>query len=101
MRAAAALLLAAGVLCLVGGRAASASPDFDYPAAFNFGDSNSDTGGMAAASGLNIALPEGHTYFRRPTGRLSDGRLVIDFIGNSQIGPFESCLGRVLGSRFD
>ncbi|XP_073353825.1 uncharacterized protein [Aegilops tauschii subsp. strangulata] len=25
---------------------------------FNFGDSNSDTGGMAAASSLNIALPE-------------------------------------------
>jgi hypothetical protein len=50
---------------------------------FNFGDSNSDTGGMAAASGLNIALPEGRTYFRRPTGRLTDGRLVIDFICES------------------
>ncbi|BAS71908.1 Os01g0329900, partial [Oryza sativa Japonica Group] len=50
---------------------------------FNFGDSNSDTGGMAAAMGLNIALPEGRTYFRRPTGRISDGRLVIDFICQS------------------
>jgi hypothetical protein len=50
---------------------------------FNFGDSNSDTGGMAAANGLNIALPEGRTYFRRPTGRLTDGRLVIDFICES------------------
>jgi hypothetical protein len=47
---------------------------------FNFGDSNSDTGGMAAVNGMNINLPEGRTFFRRPTGRLSDGRLVIDFI---------------------
>jgi hypothetical protein len=52
---------------------------------FNFGDSNSDTGGMAAANGMNIALPEGRTFFRRPTGRLTDGRLVIDFICESPI----------------
>lgn len=50
------------------------------PVLFNFGDSNSDTGGMAAVNGMNINLPEGRTFFRRPTGRLSDGRLVIDFI---------------------
>jgi len=48
---------------------------------FNFGDSNSDTGGMAAVNGMNLNLPEGRTFFRRPTGRLSDGRLVIDFLG--------------------
>ena len=47
---------------------------------FNFGDSNSDTGGMAAVNGMNLNLPEGRTFFRRPTGRISDGRLVIDFI---------------------
>jgi hypothetical protein len=50
---------------------------------FNFGDSNSDTGGMAAVNGMNIQLPEGRTFFRRPSGRLSDGRLVIDFICES------------------
>lgn len=47
---------------------------------FNFGDSNSDTGGVAAAGGIHIMPPEGRTYFRRPTGRLSDGRVIIDFI---------------------
>jgi hypothetical protein len=47
---------------------------------FNFGDSNSDTGGVAAAGGIRIMPPEGRTYFRRPTGRLSDGRVIIDFI---------------------
>jgi hypothetical protein len=47
---------------------------------FNFGDSNSDTGGVAAAGGINIMPPEGRTYFGHPTGRLSDGRVIIDFI---------------------
>lgn len=47
---------------------------------FNFGDSNSDTGGVAAAGGIRIMPPEGRTYFGRPTGRLSDGRVIIDFI---------------------
>ena len=46
---------------------------------FNFGDSNSDTGGVAAAGGIRIMPPEGRTYFRCPTGRLSDGRVIIDF----------------------
>jgi len=47
---------------------------------FNFGDSNSDTGGVAAAGGIRIMPPEGRTYFHHPTGRLSDGRVIIDFI---------------------
>ena len=54
--------------------------DCHFPAVFNFGDSNSDTGGVAAAGGINIALPEGRTHFGHPTGRLSDGRVIIDFI---------------------
>jgi len=55
---------------------------------FNFGDSNSDTGGMAAVNGMNLNLPEGRTFFRRPTGRLSDGRLVIDFICECSLRAF-------------
>jgi len=50
---------------------------------FNFGDSNSDTGGVAAAGGIRIMPPEGRTYFHHPTGRLSDGRVILDFICES------------------
>ncbi|KAL6850080.1 hypothetical protein ACP4OV_020707 [Aristida adscensionis] len=67
---------------------------------FNFGDSNSDTGGMAAVNGMNIELPEGRTFFRRPTGRLSDGRLVIDFICESLHTPYLSPYLKALGADF-
>jgi len=53
----------------------------NFPAIFNFGDSNSDTGGLAAAF-VQPPPPYGETYFNRPAGRFSDGRLIIDFIGN-------------------
>ncbi|KAK0580789.1 hypothetical protein LWI29_006282 [Acer saccharum] len=50
------------------------------PILINFGDSNSDTGGILAGTGLPIGLPHGITFFHRGTGRLGDGRLVIDFL---------------------
>lgn len=50
-------------------------------AIFNFGDSNSDTGGFWAAFPAQSG-PFGMTYFKRPAGRASDGRVVIDFLGN-------------------
>lgn len=53
-----------------------------FPAIFNFGDSNSDTGGLSAAFG-QAPYPNGETFFRTPSGRYSDGRLIIDFIGIS------------------
>lgn len=55
----------------------------DFPAIFNFGASNADTGGLAAS--FFVAAPKspnGETYFHRPAGRFSDGRLIIDFLGN-------------------
>lgn len=51
-----------------------------FPAIFNFGDSNSDTGGFSAAFG-QAPPPNGETFFHSPAGRNSDGRLIIDFIG--------------------
>lgn len=56
----------------------------DFEAIFNFGDSNSDTGGFWAAFPAQ-AGPFGMTYFKRPVGRATDGRLIIDFLGKSLI----------------
>jgi hypothetical protein len=65
---------AAGFSCRPGAR----------PVVFNFGDSNSDTGGMAAAKGWHITPPEGRAFFHHPTGRFCDGRLIIDFLCESR-----------------
>ncbi|KAG8068822.1 hypothetical protein GUJ93_ZPchr0005g14363 [Zizania palustris] len=72
------LVTAAAVICL--GGAAEASSEFNYPAVFNFGDSNSDTGGRVAAGFESIAPPYGSTFFGSPSGRFCDGRLIIDFL---------------------
>ncbi|XP_062083483.1 GDSL esterase/lipase At1g09390 [Humulus lupulus] len=53
------------------------------PVIFNFGDSNSDTGGLVAGLGFTVSLPNGRVFFNRSTGRLSDGRLIIDFLCQS------------------
>ncbi|KQK07359.1 GDSL esterase/lipase At1g09390 [Brachypodium distachyon] len=64
---------------------------------FNFGDSNSDTGGVAAIMGIRIASPEGRAFFHHPTGRLSDGRVVLDFIcetlNTHHLSPYMKPLG--------
>ncbi|KZV15267.1 hypothetical protein F511_27549 [Dorcoceras hygrometricum] len=49
---------------------------------YNFGDSNSDTGSFSAAL-LPVASPNGRTFFGKPSGRFSDGRLIIDFIAEN------------------
>ncbi|KAF5196637.1 GDSL esterase/lipase [Thalictrum thalictroides] len=64
------------------------STDFSSPAIFNFGDSNSDTGGLAAGVAYPLGLPNGETHFHKPSGRLCDGRLIIDFLMNSLELPF-------------
>ena len=56
---------------------------------FNFGDSNSDTGSLPAAFGFYLGPPAGRRFFHRQTGRWSDGRLYIDFIGKYYSLRFE------------
>ncbi|KAG5604799.1 hypothetical protein H5410_026291 [Solanum commersonii] len=72
--------------------AAKSKSSCDFPAVFNFGDSNSDTGGLSAAFG-QAGPPAGETYFGTPAGRYCDGRLVIDFIGIPHLSAFLDALG--------
>ncbi|XP_047326249.1 GDSL esterase/lipase At1g09390-like [Impatiens glandulifera] len=58
------------------------------PVIFNFGDSNSDTGGFAAAHGLIFGFPLGRNFFNGVTYRLCDGRLLIDFLCESLKTPY-------------
>ncbi|XP_074592488.1 GDSL esterase/lipase LIP-4-like [Curcuma longa] len=69
-------------------------------AVFNFGDSNSDTGAYSAGFGIQFSLPEGRTFFHRPSGRLCDGRLVIDFLRESINASYLSPYLESLGSDF-
>ncbi|GFZ06135.1 GDSL-like Lipase/Acylhydrolase superfamily protein [Actinidia rufa] len=63
-----------------------------YTSIISFGDSLADTGNLlrllensSSDQPPPFSLPPyGKTYFHRPTGRFSDGRLVIDFIGKTQ-----------------
>ncbi|KAH7676947.1 GDSL lipase/esterase protein [Dioscorea alata] len=66
----------------------SFSIEFNYPTVFNFGDSNYDTGIRIAAGLKEINPPYGETYFLRPSGRFSDGRLIIDFLMDEMDMPF-------------
>jgi hypothetical protein len=50
-----------------------------YPAIYNFGDSNSDTGAVYATF-TSVQPPNGISFFGSLSGRASDGRLIIDYI---------------------
>ncbi|KAI4368140.1 hypothetical protein MLD38_016732 [Melastoma candidum] len=67
--------------------ASSAAPHRPYDSIFNFGDSLSDTGNFLRSGALAFPvigkLPYGETFFRRATGRCSDGRLIVDFIAEA------------------
>ncbi|KAL1204592.1 GDSL esterase/lipase [Cardamine amara subsp. amara] len=57
----------------------------NFKSIISFGDSIADTGNLLGLSDPNdlphvAFLPYGETFFHHPTGRFSDGRLIIDFI---------------------
>ncbi|KAL8159112.1 hypothetical protein V2J09_000649 [Rumex salicifolius] len=60
------------------------------PVIFNFGDSNSDTGGLAAGLGFPVNPPNGRSFFRRSTGRLSDGRQSLN---TKLLSPYMDSVG--------
>jgi len=82
------LLLACLALLALAVAAPRAAMAREYAAVFSFGDSLSDTGNLCV-DGIPDYLatarsPYGMTYFGYPTGRVSDGRVVIDFIGRQR-----------------
>uniref|UniRef100_A0A5B7BHY8 Putative Esterase isoform 2 n=1 Tax=Davidia involucrata TaxID=16924 RepID=A0A5B7BHY8_DAVIN len=83
----------------VGGEEVMGLQPGDIPAIYNFGDSNSDSGGIAAAF-FPMAAPCGETFFRRPVGRASDGRLIIDFIAEHLKLPYLSAYLDSIGTKF-
>uniref|UniRef100_A0A0C9S7M8 TSA: Wollemia nobilis Ref_Wollemi_Transcript_13169_1560 transcribed RNA sequence n=1 Tax=Wollemia nobilis TaxID=56998 RepID=A0A0C9S7M8_9CONI len=75
----------------------------NFPAIFNFGDSNSDTGTLHFVFPYNIEAenpPYGRTFFRRPANRYSDGRVSIDFFASALGLPFLSPYSQSVGSNF-
>uniref|UniRef100_A0A7N0VKJ0 Alpha-L-fucosidase n=1 Tax=Kalanchoe fedtschenkoi TaxID=63787 RepID=A0A7N0VKJ0_KALFE len=84
-----ALLLMSLLVLLLSNPASCLHAHCQIPAIFNFGDSNSDTGGLSAAFG-QAPYPNGETFFRSPAGRFSDGRLIIDFIAEGTGLPYLS-----------
>ncbi|CAL4978669.1 unnamed protein product [Urochloa decumbens] len=65
-----------------------------YHSIFSFGDSFADTGNNPAVFGWYSVFdpvmrpPYGTTFFGRPTGRNSDGRLILDFVAESLELPY-------------
>ncbi|XP_024029514.1 GDSL esterase/lipase At3g27950 isoform X1 [Morus notabilis] len=70
-----------------------------FPAVYNFGDSNSDTGAISAALS-EVLPPNGESFFGSPSGRFSDGRLVVDFIAEELKLPYLSPYLDSLGTDF-
>ncbi|KAK8671895.1 hypothetical protein V6N13_038478 [Hibiscus sabdariffa] len=66
-----------------------------FTSIFSFGDSMMDTGNLLAVSrsesrrlSSSAFPPNGCTFFHRPSGRLCDGRLIIDFLAEGLGVPF-------------
>ncbi|KAL9326896.1 hypothetical protein ACSQ67_007541 [Phaseolus vulgaris] len=83
------------LLCMIG----SSHTKCDFEAIFNFGDSNSDTGGFWAAFPAQ-SPPFGMTYFNKPVGRATDGRLILDFLAEALGLPFISPYLQSIGSDY-
>ncbi|XP_058100723.1 GDSL esterase/lipase At1g28570-like isoform X2 [Magnolia sinica] len=68
-----------------------------FTSIFSFGDSLTDTGNFLYIDNTsNIGnFPYGETYFHHPTGRCSDGRVLVDFIaqafGLPLLPPYLAC----------
>ncbi|KAF8032495.1 hypothetical protein BT93_D1415 [Corymbia citriodora subsp. variegata] len=87
------------VLVMMGMLSFSCYSKCEFKAIFNFGDSNTDTGGFYAAF-PGQTPPFGMTYFKRPSGRASDGRIIVDFLAQALGLPFLSPYLQSIGSDY-
>ncbi|KAJ1382782.1 SGNH hydrolase superfamily [Sesbania bispinosa] len=71
----------------------------EYPAIFNFGDSNSDTGAISAAF-TGVHPPNGQNFLGSLSGRACDGRLIIDFITKELKLPYLSAYLNSVGANY-
>ncbi|KAL3522440.1 hypothetical protein ACH5RR_015274 [Cinchona calisaya] len=74
---------------LISSTRARASAGICYNSIISFGDSLADTGNLIRLTSSNsppdhfFLPPYGESFFQHPTGRCSDGRLIIDFIAEN------------------
>ncbi|KAJ9563668.1 hypothetical protein OSB04_008828 [Centaurea solstitialis] len=67
-----------------------------YTSIFSFGDSLADTGNLKQIASITnrvfpvLLPPYGENFYNQSTGRCSNGRLIIDFLGNSSRSLFLS-----------
>ncbi|OAY25637.1 GDSL esterase/lipase At5g14450 isoform X1 [Manihot esculenta] len=79
--------------------AVNSLPPCEFPAIYNFGDSNSDTGAISAAF-RPLHPPYGESFFHKPSGRESDGRLIIDFIAERLKLPYLNAYLNSVGANY-
>ncbi|KAF8010977.1 hypothetical protein BT93_J1572 [Corymbia citriodora subsp. variegata] len=92
-------LLALGWAMTESDLVSGSSSSCNFPAIYNFGDSNSDTGGRSAAFG-QFPPPYGKTNLGNPPKRLSDGRLILDFITEKLGLPYLNAYLDSIGTNF-
>ncbi|XP_075638250.1 GDSL esterase/lipase At3g26430-like [Castanea sativa] len=93
------LVVVASAILLLQNPVVASTHECDFGGIFNFGDSNSDTGGLSAAFG-QAQSPHGESFFHGPAGRYCDGRLVVDFIAESLGLPYLNAYLDAVGSNF-
>ncbi|KAF7117067.1 hypothetical protein RHSIM_RhsimUnG0005100 [Rhododendron simsii] len=93
------VLVSLVLMSVAGGAEGKGLAPCNFPAVYNFGDSNSDTGAFSATASPT-QLPDGQTFFGKPAGRGCDGRLIIDFIAEELGIPYLSPYLDSVGSNF-
>ncbi|XP_056176257.1 GDSL esterase/lipase At3g27950-like [Syzygium oleosum] len=92
-------LLVLGLAVTESDLVSGSSSSCNFPAIYNFGDSNSDTGGRSAAFS-QFPPPYGETNLGNPPKRLSDGHVILDFITEKLGLPYLNAYLDSIGTNF-